>query len=258
MPKLRKKIMTMKRELIVLITILIVFISCKQGVETENNKSIDSTITKNKEVKLKGFNKVKVDLSQTDLGLGLVSINFDDKTVLHFFSSPNHKVPKRSIQFFNDQKINSWNILNLDKQKEWLRPEVLWLDYTSLVFRCLEIKDDWLKVMVNNENGETLWLKKSELTIIQDWENYLKEMFGVERLPEQQQKIRSLPSDTSEEIIYQGKDCFQVKSMKGDWIEIFTADYCDETYTDSKTKIKSGWIRWRQGNKLLIDYFTTS
>lgn len=146
----------------------------------------------------------------------------------------------------------------LDKQKEWLKPEILWLDYSFFVFRCLEIKANWLKVMVNNENGETLWLKKSELTIIQDWENYLKEMFGVERLPDQQQKIRSLPNETSKEIIYQGKDCFQVKSMKGDWIEIFTAEYCDESYTDSKTKIKSGWIRWRQENKLLIDYFTTS
>ena len=258
MPKLRKKLMTMKRELILLTTILIVFISCKQTVETANNKSIDSTMTKAKEVKGKDFNIVKVDLPQTDLGLGLVSINFDDITVLHFFSSPNDKEPKRSIQFFNDPKINSWNIRNLDKQKEWLKPEILWLDYSSFVFRCLEIKDDWLKVMVNNENGETLWLKKSELTIIQDWENYLKEMFGVERLPDQQQKLRSLPNDTSKEIIYQGKDCFQVKSMKGDWIEIFTADYCDESYTDSKTKIKSGWIRWRQGNKLLIDYFTTS
>lgn len=250
----------MKRKLIILTTILIVFSSCKQAIETENNKSIDSTMTKGKEVKRKNFNTVKVDLPQTDpdLGIGLVSINFNEKTVLHFFSSPIDKEPKRSIQFFNDPKINSWNIRDLDKQKEWLKPEILWLDYSFFVFRCLEIKANWLKVMVNNENGETLWLKKSELTIIQDWENYLKEMFGVERLPDQQQKIRSLPNETSKEIIYQGKDCFQVKSMKGDWIEIFTAEYCDESYTDSKTKIKSGWIRWRQENKLLIDYFTTS
>ncbi len=248
----------MRKELIILKTILIVLVSCKQTVEKEKIKSINSITTENKEVRRKDFITVKLDLAQTDLGLGLVSINFDDKTVLHFFSSPNDKEPKRTIQFFNDQTINSWNICNLDKQKEWLKPEVLWLDYSSFVFRCLKVKDNWLKIMVNNENGETLWLKKSELTIVQDWENYLKEMFGVERLADQQQKIRSLPIDNSEEIIYQGNDCFQVKSMKGDWIEIFTADYCDESYTNSKTKIKSGWIKWRQGNKLLIDYFTTS
>ena len=257
MPKL-KKIMTMKKKVIILTTILIIFISCKQTIETEKNKSVDTSMTNNKEIKRKNVDTIIVDLPQTDLGIGLVSINFDDKTVLHFFTSPNDKLPKRTIQFFNDPEINSWNIRNLIKQKEWLKPELLWLDYSSFIFRYLEIKDDWLKVIVNNENGETLWLKKSELTIIRDWENYLKEMFGVERLANQQQKIRSLPNDTSKEVLYKGKDCFQVKSMKGDWVEIFTADYCDESYTDSKTKIKSGWIKWRHGGRLLIDYFTTS
>lgn len=197
-------------------------------------------------------------LAQTDLGLGLVSINFDDKTTLHFYSTPNDKEPKRTIQFFNDQTINSWNIRDLDKHKEWLKPEILWLDYSQFVFRCITVQDNWLKVMVNNETEETLWLRKSDLTTFRDWENYLKEMFGVARLPNQQQKIRVSPTDNSDEILYKGQDCFQVKSMKGDWIEIFTADYCDESYTDSKTKIKSGWIKWRQGNKLLIEYFTTS
>jgi len=197
-------------------------------------------------------------VAQTELGLGLVSINFDDKTTLHFYSTPSDKEPKKTIQFFNDQAINSWNIRDLDKHKEWLKPEILWLDYSSFVFRCLTVNDNWLKVMVNNETGETLWLKKNDLTTFKDWEKYLKEMFGVARLPDQKQKIRSFPTGNSQEIIYQGQDCFQVKSMKGDWIEIFTADYCDKSYTDSNAKIKSGWIKWRQGNKLLIDYFTIS
>jgi len=196
--------------------------------------------------------------SQTDLGIGLVSINFDDKITLHFYSDSTDKEPKRTIQFFNDQTINSWNIRDLDKQKEWLKPEIFWLDYSSFVFRCLTVKDNWLKVIVNNESGESLWLKKNDLTTFKNWEIYLKEMFGVARLPDEQQKIRSLPTDNSEEIKYQGQDCFQVKSMNGDWIEIFTAVYCEESYTGSKTKIKSGWIKWRKGNKLLIEYFTTN
>jgi hypothetical protein len=164
----------------------------------------------------------------------------------------------KTIQFFNDLTINSWNIRDLDKHKEWLNPEILWLDYSQFVFRCLTVQNNWFKVIVNNENGETLWLKKNELTTFKNWENYLTEMFGVARLPNHQQKIRVSPIENSDEIIYKGQDCFQVKSMKGDWIEIFTADYCDESYTDSKAKIKSGWIKWRQGNNLLIEYFTTS
>ena len=71
-----------------------------------------------------------------------------------------------------------------------------------------------------------------------------------------EQKIRKQPSDKADEIKYEGRDCFQVKSLKGDWIEISTTNYCDEG--KNKDKIKSGWIKWRDGDKLLIDYHTTS
>jgi hypothetical protein len=195
---------------------------------------------------------------QVELGVGLVSINFSDTTVLHFYSSPIDKQPTKTIEFFNDKTINSWNIRNLDKQKQWLKPECLWLDYSSFIFRCKSQTDDWYELIVNNENGQTLWLKKSALTKFSGWEEFLKGMFGVSRLPDKKQVIRTSPDDKSEEINYTGKDCFQVKSMKGEWIEIFTADYCDDSYTDSKTKIKSGWIKWKQGNSLLIEYFITS
>jgi hypothetical protein len=197
-------------------------------------------------------------VAQTDLGIGIVSINFDEKTTLNFYSAPTDIEPKRTIQFFNDKKINSFNIREIEKQKKWMKPEILWLDYSSLVFRCQTVNKNWLKVIVNNETGETLWLKKNNLTSYKEWGNYLKEMFGVERLPEQKQKIRISPTDNSKEISYKGNDCFQVKSIKGEWIEIFTADYCDESYTESKTIIKSGWIKWRSGNKLLISYQITS
>lgn len=72
------------------------------------------------------------------------------------------------------------------------------------------------------------------------------------------QKIRTEPDERSQEIEYHGTDCFVVKSMKGEWIEIATPAYCDEDLTGSTTPIKSGWIKWRDGDKLIIEYFTTS
>jgi hypothetical protein len=244
----------MRKVVIILTTILTVLTSCNQTQNKEYIKSADSI----KDTQDKVSNSNRLDSEKADLGLGLISINFDDKTTLYFYSTPHDKKPNRTISFFNDKTINSYNILDLDKHQEWLKPEILWLDYDQFVFRCLTVQDSWLKIIVNNETKETLWLKKSDLTIFRDWETFLKEMFGVARLPDQRQKIRTLPNDNSEEINYEGQDCFQVKSMKGDWIEIFSADYCDESFTDSKTKIKSGWIKWRQGNQLLIEYFTTS
>ena len=140
--------------------------------------------------------------SQTDLGIGIVSINFDDKTILHFYNDTSEKQAAKTIKFFNDSSINSWNIRNLDKQKEWLKPQVLWLDYSTFDFRCKTQTDKYFQVIVNNENGQMLWLRKSKLTRFVTWETYLKEMFGVGRLSDQKQKIRKLPNDSSEEIKY--------------------------------------------------------
>jgi hypothetical protein len=190
--------------------------------------------------------------AQTNLGIGLISIKFNDKTVLHFYSSINNSKPVKTITFLNDKTINSWNIKNLEEQKKWLKPEILWLDYNLFVFRCEKQKSDWFKIIVDNETGKSLWIKKSEIIEFSSWEKYLEEMFRVERLSKLN-SIHKSPKENSEIIKYSEEECFQVKSMKDDWIEIFTSE-CEE----SKNEIKSGWIKWKVGNKLLIKYFPTS
>ena len=195
--------------------------------------------------------------SQTDLGIGIVSINFDSKTGLNFYQNTSDKSPSKTLQFFDDPEIKSWNICDLEQQKDWLQPESLWLDYHSFNFRVVEKNADWYRVIVNNENGKTMWLENSEITDFQNWEEYLKNMFSISRLPQADQKVLKSPISGAPEIPYHGPDCFQVKNMKGEWIEIFTPEHCGE-YTDSTPEIKSGWIRWRTGNELIIEYFITS
>jgi len=193
---------------------------------------------------------------QVTLGTGIVKIEFDDKTVIDFYKRPTDKSHDKRIEFFDDKEINSWNIKNLETERTWLKPEVLWLDYSQFNFRCKATTADWLELIVSNENGMTLWVRRTKATKYLTWEEYLKDMFGVDRLESYKQKIRKLPSDTADEIKYEGRDCFEVKSLKGDWIEINSTDHCDEGI--SKTKIDSGWIRWRDGEKLLIVYYSTS
>jgi hypothetical protein len=195
-------------------------------------------------------------LARTEIGIGLVEINFDDKTVLEFYEKPVSSKPAKRIEFFNDEAVNGWNIRNLERQRSWLKPESLWLDYHSFVFRAIARRKNWYRVTVNNETGKSYWLRKQKVARFKTWEQFLTGMFGVKRATAQ--KIRRAPSPNSPEIKYLGKDCFQVKGLRGEWLEIFSAGYCDEDYTNGKTPLKSGWIKWRNGNKLLIDYFITS
>ncbi len=190
-------------------------------------------------------------VAQTELGIGLASVKFNNETVLKFYSGPYDKEPKQTLEFFNDEMVGT-SIKDFEIHEEWLRPEVLAIDYSHLIFRCKSEDRFWVEVVVNNETGETLWLRKSKTLILSTWEEFLKDMFAISR--NSMQEIKMQPLDTAEENIYTGEECFQVKSMRGDWIQIFSAEHCEE----DGGKLKSGWIKWKEGNTLLVDYFLTS
>lgn len=189
--------------------------------------------------------------SQVRIGNGIVSIKFDDKTVVRFYASATDIKPVKKVEFFNDESINSYNIKNLEEQQQWLKPESLWLDYYFFQFRCLGEQNGRYNVIVNNETGQSYWIAKNAETEYESWEPYLKGLFSVERATNQE--IYTEPNIKSDTIPYNGADCFIVKAMKGDWIEIFTDDRCEDT-----PEIKSGWIHWREGDKLLLHLYPAS
>jgi len=116
---------------------------------------------------------------QTTLGKGLLSVNFDGTTTITFYNNPSDKSPSKTIENFNDKSINSWNIKNLATQKKWLSPEVLWLDYSPLVFRVKTSSDMWIEVIVNNTTGKSYWIKKDNSMTSLTWEAFLKEKKDV-------------------------------------------------------------------------------
>ena len=186
---------------------------------------------------------------QSEIGLGIVSINFDDKTKIEFYETSDLNKSLKTIEFFNDESIKSWNIKDLESHKDWLQPESIWLDYGQFKFRCKTKHSDCFEVYVSET--QTMWIEKKDFTEFEDWETHLKNMFRVELKDIDNQKIFSRPFDKS--AIIEWKDnCFNVKQIQGEWIEIGTAEHCE-----SGEKI-TGWTKWRNGNQILINYFTTS
>lgn len=225
----------MKKEIKVLALALLSLAACKPA-ETKETASTPTTKTTDNQI-------VK------SLGIGLVTIDFDDKTVLNFYAAPDEKSEKKTLEFFDDPAISSWNIRGLDQHKTWLQPEILHLDYSQFILRCAEKQTGWLKVIVNNETGQTMWLKEDKLTIFDTWEAWLKSRNSIGRLPNQPQKIRKAAEENAEEIPFKGRDCFKVQAVQGDWVEITSSENCEGE------KLKSGWIKWRAEEKLLVDFF---
>ncbi|PKW29935.1 hypothetical protein [Flavobacterium lindanitolerans] len=191
--------------------------------------------------------------AQSELGIGIATIKYTSNSVLNLYAAAYDKEPKQIIQFYQDEVTGSPDIRDIESVEKWLKPEGFFLDYDQLVFRCKSEERFWIEVIVNNETGESYWIRKTKSVDLDTWEGFLKNAFMISRnsFP---QEIKAQPNDSARTIPFDGEDCFQVKSMKGDWIQIFTGSHCD----DDGNPIKSGWIRWKQENEILIDYFLTS
>jgi hypothetical protein len=188
---------------------------------------------------------------EVPLGIGIVNVNFNEKTVIHFYDRPGASSPAKTIRFFDDKSINSWSIVDLDSVRSWLAPQAIWLDYSHFNFRCTARRPGWFQVIVNNETGKTYWVRASRTLTFETWEAFLADMFSIARLDKFPQPLRSRPSTTSREVRFRGRDCFDLIAMRGDWIHVKQAGHCEEP----DRNFRSGWIRWRRGQTMLIEYF---
>jgi hypothetical protein len=84
----------------------------------------------------------KSSYSQNDLGLGIITVSFDEKTVLNLFSNPQDKNPSQQIKFYLNKSTKSVDIQNIEQSNAWLAPEFMKLDYDLLIFRCKTITDN--------------------------------------------------------------------------------------------------------------------
>ncbi len=139
----------------------------------------------------------------------------------------------------------------------WFKPEGLWLDYSIFVIRVDTVIGKWFKVFVNNEKGTTLWTLTDPVKKFVKWQTFLvKETTAINKHPEFNIEIKVSPSENSSSIKKIEKtDCFEALEIKGDWLRIRTNSTLD--CNESKKTIKSGWIRWRQNNRLTINYGLT-
>jgi len=188
--------------------------------------------------------------AKTELGIGVIVIDFSENTVVEFYDSPELNLkPVKSIMFYDDHVNQVWKIKNMETHKSWLKPEAYNPLYDLLAFRCISKKDGWIEVMVNNNTGQTFWIKSSDITLFSDWLTFLQKGKCISRGKTEVQ-ILEKPEENAKQIEFNGKDCFGIKSMKDEWIEITIP--MEDKKGDSEEK--TGWMKWKNGNDLLIKY----
>lgn len=189
--------------------------------------------------------------AQVEAGLGIATVKIKENEVLHFYAEKESSEVVKTIEFVADPTSKKVSIKGYELVVEWLMPEEVNLDNSYISFRCIFAKEGWIKVMVNE--NENYWIQRNESVDYKDWPTFLANTIGISRLAECPQKVREAASDSGTNLKYEGTDCFTVKSIKGDWLEVAASGKCGRTTGDGD--LESGWIRWRKGNRIQVQYY---
>jgi hypothetical protein len=186
--------------------------------------------------------------------IGSANISFDELTVIHFYSQPNKaKSPAQTLRFYNDTALRMISF-RAQGEKTYLElsPDRHKLDYFQFHLSAVSRRNGWLEVIVGSQKDETLWLKENKNVRFEDWLQSMKGSFAVGRRARQDNRLRAKPDSAGIALNFNGKDCFKVLDMKGDWIKVALQNHCGEAPEQSVT----GWFRWRdENNCLLVEIF---
>lgn len=258
------------RKIIIIVSVVILLTSCTENTsrtETANDSvktetTVDSNLSPS--VINKDGEEPQEDTSKTDysydndvssLGSGLILANekfdlFNDSLLIEKFLT-----------------VHPFNGTNIETS---IRPKFYSPDYGIIHFVCLDSNDKAYKVLINNSESKFIPKQNQSYTT---WGNYIITSYGIIRrsmdkggvfakLP-----LRNEANDNADTIaIPQEHELFCPMEVKGDWVKVkYDCFYNDEQnehegtpcheYIQLCTNPVAGWLKWREGNKVLIDIF---
>jgi hypothetical protein len=141
-------------------------------------------------------------------------------------------------------------------------------DYGIMHFVCLGKTKTAYKVL--NGQADVKYLPKTKAYAFMSWNDYISQSFGVRRIINNKGKranhlpLRKRPGSADTIAIPKGLEMFCPIKIQDDWLQVkYDCFYNDENskhegepcsnYISKCKDPVTGWIKWREGNKLLID-----
>jgi hypothetical protein len=190
-------------------------------------------------------------------GKGLISVEIEKMPTLRFFESLDSNEPIHSTQVFDDPAIGSYNIKNIEKiSKDWFNPLHCLLDYYIFYFQCSDIKDPWYQIVINEKTDLKYWIKKADFIKYVAWDQFISDVVSVMPNDSIINPILLSPQINAPKAKKQFINCLTPVSVNGEWLKVrIEPAICDKTLEMSESDIFEGYIRWREGDELLITYY---
>jgi len=142
-----------------------------------------------------------------------------------------------------------------DPSREDFRPFAFHLDYFLLVLKCVGEDANRFEVIVNEKTGLKKFVRKNDRAFkYQTWEDHVLDQFAVD-FDESNNPLRSMLSMHAR-LVQAPKDVFfHPVKIERNWLRVRwdVSETEGVKSTRGKKKIGYGWIKWKEGNNLIIE-----
>ncbi|NBC15903.1 MAG: hypothetical protein GVY18_01160 [Bacteroidetes bacterium] len=180
------------------------------------------------------------------LGVGIVMPSLDPAQPLYVYgvsdldTLPEALSPQDSVVFRAGP-----HYVDIATAPPWFVPRTMKLDYGLLHLRAKTLARHWIEVVVNERTGATRWVDRSAVRF-EPWPVFLLGVVTVEVDDPTANPIRSGP-DATAPVRARSAAFLRPLAVQGDWLRVGPSPLADE-------QVPTGWIRWREGGRLLITY----
>lgn len=190
-------------------------------------------------------------LPDPSLGVGVVAPHQRLDRPLYFFNRPHgsageQHVPIDSLTF----QEGPYHTV-IDHAPSGFAPLHQKLDYQILLLQAKSITSaGWVEVLLNQETGAAAWVRLHDVAF-STWEDFLLGVYAVEILAPAANRLVANPGNHAADVgsVAAARQAFRPQAIQGNWM-------CVAPMEDGQVDedARRAWIRWRDEDRLLIQY----
>jgi hypothetical protein len=195
-----------------------------------------------------GHAQGQVSTTSNSVGLIVLSKNYGDKDFIQLYNEDGSVWYRFS--FYYDDSDGKFEYANAEFQPFAFHP-----DYFLLALKCVRREVGRYQVIVNEETGLRKYAKAGDPSLrFERWEDHMLTLFSV-GFDRKVNPVRETPHGRVKTVV-QREVSFQPVAVRGEWLRV----KWEASRRASKEGLRyaSGWVRWKQGQRLLIELFYIS
>ena len=174
------------------------------------------------------------------MGLGMARPDLT-APVLHFLNGPDATEASDSLVL--EQVAHGSSIA---QAPPWFVPAHLKLDYDILLLRVLAVSRSAVEVEVNGPQRMSRWVPRDQVQLLL-WPEFLLGVYALEPLDPAGDPLRNKPLDHAAPITLPAEALLHPTVVRGQWMRVTTEG-------PEGGQVVEGWLRWTDGERLLVRY----